>query len=94
MADQVDAALNNVELGKPSLSDEFKKGLPTVTWDPGKVGIIDPIYDSGKTTAVVTDDGSACSASRTANTPWWSLFGLLLLSAMLLRRRRTMRTDR
>ncbi len=90
VADKVDAALNEVELGKPSLTDEFKKTLPANSWDSSKVGIIDPIYDAGKDPTTVADDGGTCSASPISGSPWWALFALLGLTGLVLvlRRRR------
>ncbi len=90
MADKVDAELNEVELGKPSLSQEFKSSLPKITWDSSKVGIIDPIYDTGNTAPVALADSGVCSASPVGSTPWWVLVGLFGLAcvALLGRRRR------
>lgn len=85
VADQVDAALNNVTLGKPSLTEAFKKSLPAVTWDPGKVGIIDPTYDPG--TVAVVEDTSGCSAGHSPVAPWWTLLTLIGTLALIWRRR-------
>ena len=77
-ADKVDAALNNVELGKPSLTQDFIDGLPAVTWNPtskddpngGKPAEVDaggaPGTDAGNTapdaTTTPTNPGASVPA--------------------------------
>ncbi len=95
-ADLVDAELNNAKVGTPSLSDEFKKSLPKVDWDPYKVftqgtggtdaGSLsgDAASNSG-TSSDTSTSSSSCQAGPTAGAS--GLFGLLFALALVLRRR-------
>ncbi len=92
-ADLVDAELNNAKQGTPSLSDDFKKSLPPVTWDPYKV------VQQGTSTDVDAGGGDVWPSAGTAAgtttsscqaTPAGGLGGLagiVLALALVLRRR-------
>jgi MYXO-CTERM domain-containing protein len=58
-ADKVDAELNNAVVGKPSLSEDFKKTLPKVSWDPYKGGAA---AAGATSTAAKAESDGGCSA--------------------------------
>ncbi len=95
-ADLVDAELNNAKLGTPSLTDDFKKSLPQVDWDPYKVvAQVTGGTDAGSLGGDVTaNPGTAAGATTTSTscqaTPVGGisgLVGLVLAFALVLRRR-------
>lgn len=64
-ADLVDAQLNSAKIGTPSLTDEFKKSLPKVTWDSSK-----PVTQGtggGQGTTGGTDAGSTVASDATSS---------------------------
>jgi hypothetical protein len=81
-ADKVDAELNNAKLGTPSLPADFIHSLPPITWNPNVSTATAADVNSGTSTT------GGCSASRVAGS---GVFGVLLLAAGLLLRRRTVR---
>lgn len=98
-ADLVDAELSKAKLGSPSLSDEFKKALPTVDWDPYKVATqgTGGGADGGSTVTSDTTGGTGTTTSSTGSTSSscqagtvGGLGGLaaLFVAAMLVLRRR------
>lgn len=97
-ADLVDAALNNAKVGTPSLTEEVKKSLPQVTWDPYKVLSDPPAGTDASTgndtgadatgttpTSTGTETSSGCTAGTHGGFP--GLMGLALAAIVLLRRR-------
>jgi hypothetical protein len=99
-ADLVDAQLNLAVVGKPSLSADFLKQLPVVTWDPYHVGPVVLGTDAGSTggdatgtpTAGTSAKSSGCTAAPVSRGPWTAWLAGLLVGGVLLRRRRTSRT--
>ena len=81
VADKVDAQLNAAKLGVPSLTDEFRKSLPKVTWDPYKSAAV--TKTTGPATSSASDGG--CTATGSGR-PWPLL--VVFLGALWLRTRR------
>ena len=67
-ADKVDAALNSAVVGKPSLSEEFKKSLPKVSWDPYKGGsaATGGTGNTGSTATSTAEASGGCTAGSSA----------------------------
>ena len=67
-ADKVDAALNGAVVGKPSLSEEFKKSLPKVSWDPYKGGsaATGGTGNTGSTATSTAEASGGCTAGSSA----------------------------
>lgn len=63
VADKVDAHLNFAKLGSPSLTEEFRKSLPPVKWDPYAKG------NPGTTTGTGTSGADASSGTGTTTKP-------------------------
>ncbi len=76
-ADQVDAELNNAKLGQPSLSAEFVKALPPITWNPDEPTVAPP--------TVNTTTAGGCSAVPAAGS---GALALLVAGVVLALRRR------
>jgi hypothetical protein len=95
-AEKVDAQLNLAEVGKPSLTDEFKKGLGKSTWDPKKVGVIDTskppstaTTSSGSSSSGSSSGDSGCSAVPVAGLGGLTLLPLAGIALAFARRRRS-----
>ena len=91
-ADLVDAELNNAKIGAPSLTDDFKKSLPGVTWDPykavtqGTTGGVDGGGTSSLSSpASATTTTTGCQAGPVG--ALGALAGLIVALALVLRRR-------
>ena len=95
VADKVDAQLNFAKIGTPSLTAEFRKSLPKVTWDPYAKGVVTKPTgaDAGSTdttkapgaTASPASSGGGCAAGSGAG---GLMTALVLLAAGLVLRRR------
>ncbi len=91
-ADLVDAELNGATIGTPSLTDDFKKSLPKVTWDPYK-----PVAQTTDVTSTTADTlGTPIATTTTTTTSscqagpmgaMGGLAGIVLALVLLLRRR-------
>lgn len=83
VADLVDAQLNAAQLGAPSLSADYLKTLPKVTWNPSKVGA----PGASTTSPAGAVGASGCSSQgRSAHPGAWLALGLLALGLLWRRR--------
>ncbi len=95
-ADLVDAELNGAKIGTPSLTDDFKKTLPPVTWNPYQTApattggadagsLSGDVYTSAGTVAGTTASTTGCQAGPSGGLG--GLAGIVLALALVLRRR-------
>ncbi len=85
-ADKVDAELNNAQLGTPSLTADFVKSLPKITWNPDKIGGAPAVAANKNGTAI--SGGCSTNGRSSGGTGAWLGLGALALGVLVLRRRR------